>query len=98
MQNLSIMAIDTHMDVGMGICLSKEEELRLKADIWRFYKIKQKDTFKPFKVLGILVMRDTHRVMLKLSQAEYIDSILQQFELSDCNMVIMPTDKGSHLH
>ena len=43
-------------------------------------------------------MRDTHRGMLKLSQAEYIDSMLQWFEMSDCNSVATPTDKGSHLH
>jgi len=70
----------------------------LKDDIRRFYKIKEKDTSKPFKVLGILVTRDTHRGTLKLSQAEYIDSILQRFEMSDCNTVVTPTDKGSHLH
>ena len=36
------MEIDTHMDDGMGICLSKEEELSLKANIQRFYKIRKK--------------------------------------------------------
>jgi len=96
--SVGITAIDTHVDDGTGICSSEEEESRLKDDIRRFYKIKEKDTSKPFKVLGILVTRDTHRGTLKLSQAEYIDSILQRFEMSDCNMVVTPTDKGSHLH
>jgi len=94
----SITVIDTHVDDSMGICLSKEEESNLKAGIQKFYKIKEKDTSKPFKVLGILVTRDTHRGMLKLSQAEYINSILQQLEMANCNPVVMPTDKGSHLH
>ena len=34
--------------------------MRLKARIQKFYKIKEKDTAKPFKALGILVMSDTH--------------------------------------
>ena len=53
-------AIDTHVDDRTRICSSEEEESRLKAGIQKFYKIKVKDTSKPFKVLGILVMRDTH--------------------------------------
>ena len=70
------MAIDTHIDDTTGICLSKEEELNLKADIKIFYKIKEKDTSKPFKVLGILVTRNTHQGTLKISQSEYINSML----------------------
>src|SRR5882724_4875498 len=96
--SIGITAIDTHIDDGTGICLSEEEELSLKNDIRKFYKIKEKDTTKPFKVLGILVTRDTHQGTLKLSQAKYIDSVLQRFEMSDCNPVVTPTDKGSHLH
>src|SRR6266481_8827142 len=92
-----ITAIDTHIDDGMGICSSEEEELELKAGIQKFYKIKEKDTTKPFKVLGILVTRDAHWGTLKLSQSKYIDSILQRFNMSDCNPVVTPMDKGSHL-
>ena len=92
-----ITVIDTHMDDGMGICSSEEEELQLKAGFQKFYKIKEKDTSKPFKVLGILVTRDPHQGTLKLSQAEYVDSILQRFNLADCNAVVTPIDKGSHL-
>ena len=50
-----VTAIDTHVDDVTGICSSEGEESRLKADIQKFYKIKQKDTSKPFKILGILV-------------------------------------------
>ena len=88
-----ITAIDTHVDDGTGICSSEEEELELKAGIQKFYKIKEKDTTKPFKVLGILVTRDAHRGTLKLSQSKYIDSILQRFNMSDCNPVVTPMDK-----
>jgi len=91
-----IIAIDTHVDDGTGIC-SSEEELDLKTGIQKFYKIKEKDTSKPFKVLGLLVTRDTHEGTLKLSQSDYIDAMLQRFEMSDCNPVAMPVDKGSHL-
>ena len=90
-------AIDTHVDDGTGICSSEEEESKLKAGIQKFYKIKEKDTSKPFKVLGILVTRDTHRGTLKMSQSDYIDSILQRFNMTDCNPVVTPVDKGSHL-
>ncbi len=92
-----ITTIDTHVDDGTGICSSEEEESKLKADFQMFYKIKEKDTSKLFKVLGILVTRDTHQGTIKLSQSEYVDSILQRFDMSDCNPVVTPTDKGSHL-
>jgi len=36
------MVVDTHMDDGMGICSSEEEESKLKARIQKFYKIKEK--------------------------------------------------------
>jgi len=62
-----MIAIYTHIDNGTGICSSKEEELDLNAGIQKFYKIKEKDTSKPFKVLGLLVTRDTHDGTLKLS-------------------------------
>jgi len=52
-------------DDGTGICSSEEEESRIKSGIQKFYKIKEKDTSKPFKVLGILVTRDTHWGTLK---------------------------------
>jgi len=63
-------AIDTNVDDGMGICSSEEEESRIKSGIQKFYKIKEKDTSKPFKVLGILVTRDTHRGTLKITQPD----------------------------
>ena len=91
-----LTVIDTHVDDGTRICLS-EEEFNLKASIQKFYKIKEKDTSKAFKVLGILVTRDTHKGTLKLSQSEYINSILQRFDMSNCNPIVTPTDKGSHL-
>src|SRR5882724_6426721 len=88
--------VDMHMDEGTGICSSKEE-LKLRAGIQKFYKIKEKDMSKPFKVLGILVMRNTHQGSLKISQPEYIESMLQRYGMSDCNPVTTPIDKGSHL-
>jgi len=72
-----------HVNNGTGICSSEEEEFNLKAGIQKFYKIKEKDTSKPFKVLGILVTRDTHKGTLKLSQSKYIDSILKRFDMFD---------------
>jgi len=42
--NKGIVAIDMHVDEGTGVCSSEEEELDLKADIHKFYKIKEKDT------------------------------------------------------
>jgi len=74
--NKGITAIDMHVDNSTRICSSEEEELDLNAGIQKFYKIKEKDTSKPFKVLGILITRDTHKGTLKLSQSKYIDSIL----------------------
>jgi len=59
-------AIDTHVNDITGICSSKGEETNLKMGIQKFYKIKQKDTSKPFEVLGILVTRDVHLGTIKL--------------------------------
>jgi len=81
----------------MGIFPSEEEESRLKAGIQKFYKIKEKNTSKPFNVLGILVMRDTHWGTLKLSQADHIEALLQWFNMSSCIPIVTPMDKGSHL-
>src|SRR5882724_2982693 len=92
-----IIFIDMHVDDSTGICLSKEEELYLKTGIQEFYKIKEKDTSKPFKVLRILVTRDTHNGTHKLYQSDYINAVLQRFYMTDCNPVVMPVDKGSHL-
>jgi len=78
-----ITAIDMHVDDRTGICSSEEEELDLKAGIQKFYKLKEKDTSKPFKVLGMLVTRNTHDGTLKLSQPEYIDVMLRKLELAD---------------
>ena len=89
--------IDTHVDNGTGICSSKEEEVRLKVRIQKFYKIKDKDTSKPFKVLGILVTRDMHQGILKMSQSDYIQHMLSRLNMSECNPITMPVDKGSHL-
>ena len=94
---MGIMAIDTHVDDATGICSSEEEELDLKAGIKKFYKIKEKDTSKPFKVLGILVTRNTHHGMLIMSQSKYIDAMLQRFDMTNSNPVVTPVDKGSHL-
>jgi len=95
--NKGIIAINMHIDDGTGICSSKEEELELKAGIQKFYKIKEKESSKPFKVLGILVTRNTHDGTLKLSQPEYIDSMLKRFDMSNCNPIAKLVDKGSHL-
>jgi len=57
-----------HVDEGTGVCSVRRRNWNLKADIHKFYKIKEKDTSKPFKVLSILVTRDTHDGTLKLSQ------------------------------
>ena len=92
-----IIAIDTHVDDATGICSSEEEELHLKEGIKKTYKIKEKDTSKPFKVLGILITRNTQQGTLKISQSEYIESLLQRFNMADSNPVMTPIDKGSHL-
>ena len=85
------------MDDITGICSSEGEEIRLKTSIKEFYKIKEKDTSKLFKVLGILVTRNTHLGMLKLSQPEYIKTLLERFGMNNCNPIVTPVDKGSHL-
>jgi len=48
-------------------------------------------------VLSILVTRNTHDGTLKLSQSEYIDTMLQKFKLTNCNPVATRVDKGLYL-
>jgi len=81
--NKGITAIDMHADDGTRIFSSEEEESDLKASIQKFYKLKEKETSKPLKVLRMLVTRNTHDGTLKLSQPEYIDVMLRKLELAD---------------
>jgi len=62
------------VDDRTRICSSKEEELDLEAGIPKILQDQRERHLKPFKVLEILVTRDTHNGMLKLSQSKYIDS------------------------
>ena len=71
--------------------------IALKGRYQKTYKIKEKDTSKPFKVLGILVTRNTHQGTLKISQSKYIEMLLQRFNMANSNPVTTPLDKGSHL-
>jgi len=73
--NKGIIPINLHLDDRTGFCSSKEE-LNLKASIQKFYKLKEKDISKSFKVLGMLVTKNTYDSTLKLSQLQYIDTML----------------------
>jgi len=42
-------------------------------------------------------MGDTQHGTLKLLKPEYIESMLQRYNMSNCNLVATPIDKGSHL-
>jgi len=60
---------------------TQKEELRIKHGIQKFTRSKRRTQLTP-QVLGILVTRNTHQATLKLSQADYIDKLLQRFDMT----------------
>ena len=56
-----------------------------------------KDLDPTQKILGMQITRDKHRGILQLSQLEYINRVLQRFDMGDTKLVIAPFARHLHL-
>ena len=61
---------------------------RLKQQLSKEFDMKDLGTAK--KILGMQITRDKHRWILQLSQAEYINRVLQRFNMDDVKPVSTP--------
>jgi hypothetical protein len=67
----------------------------IKANLAAKYKMKDLGEAKTF--LGMEIERDRQAKTIKLHQAKYIDDILAQFGMQDCNGVATPLDPNQKL-
>ncbi|BBH07646.1 Toll-Interleukin-Resistance domain family protein [Prunus dulcis] len=67
---------------------------RLKQQLSKEFDMKDLGPAK--KILGMQITRDKHRGILQLSEAEYINRVLQRFNMGDTKPVSTPV--ASHFH
>jgi len=63
-----------------------------KVDLRRFFEIS--DLGDVHWLLGIEIIRDREAHTIALSQQAYIESILKDFKMTDCNAIATPMEKG----
>ena len=74
---------------------TKREIDRITTDLQKSFEIKNLGT--PQFILGIHINYDRERRLLILSQSHYIDQVLSELGLQDCNMVATPLDPNVSL-
>jgi hypothetical protein len=68
---------------------------KVKADLASHFKIH--DQGPTTSILGIKIVRDRPNRTVSLSQPGYIESILEQFNMSDCNPALTPMEENRKL-
>jgi len=53
-----------------------------------------KDTGEATYVIGIEIFRDRSLVLLRLSQKQYIERVLERFGMENCSANVAPIQKG----
>jgi hypothetical protein len=84
-----------HVDDLLLASNSKEAIRKVKAELASHFKIH--DQGPTTSILGIKVERDRAARSMCLSQPGYIQSILEQFGMSDCNPAQTPMDENQKL-
>lgn len=79
-----------HVDDGLAGCNSKSFLAWLKAEIEKEFGIKDLGPVKQF--LGVQFERDRASRQLWIHQAEYIDNLLEEYGMLDCNPCSTPMD------
>ena len=64
---------------------------------WLGTKFQMKDLGEASYVLGIQIIRDRKNKMLALSQAAYIDKVLEHFSMTNSKKGLLPSRHGVHL-
>jgi len=84
-----------HVDDLLLASNSKAAIQRVKSDLTTHFKIH--DQGPTTSILGIKIERDRAARTISLSQPGYVDSILEQFGMADCNPSLTPMDENQKL-
>ena len=84
-----------HVNDGMGVCNSHPFLENVKKRITEHFGIK--DLGAVAKYLGIQFKRDHISHKIWLHQSEYITFLLQEYDLTNCNPVLLPADPKAPL-
>lgn len=87
--------IGWHVDDGMGVSNSRPFLEKVKLKIAERFGIK--DLGPVTKYLGVQFERDRKTRQLWMHQNEYIVFLLQEYGLSNCNLVLLPADPKAPL-
>ena len=82
------MYLFLYIDNILFAARDKEEIKKVKAQL--SVKLKMKDVGEAKKILGIEIMRDKKADLLYLSQMEYIEKVLQRFNIHNCKYISTP--------
>ena len=85
-----------HTDDITGVASSEDEVDRVKKDLGKHWKFKEKDFSKPVKILGILVTKHSDGGV-SIAQPDFIESALSTFNMIDCNTRMIPGDPNVKL-
>lgn len=84
-----------HVDDSMGVCNSRPFLENVKKRIAERFGIK--DLGAVAKYLGIQFERDRILCKIWLHQSEYIAFFLQEYDLTNCNPILLPADPKAPL-
>src|SRR5260221_13298768 len=84
-----------HVDDLLIASNSHDAIQKVKSDLASHFKIH--DQGPTTSILGIKVERDRPNRTVSLSQPGYVESILEQFGMAECNPVLTPFEEGQKL-
>lgn len=87
-ENIVILAV--YVDDMLILTSNDNERRRLKSYLSK--KFEMKDLGEARKFLGLEITQDKHKGEIKVSQASYINKILEKFGMNNCKPVGTPTD------
>lgn len=88
--------ITMHVDDGMTFSNDPQFLEKFRKNIQQFYKVKWNES--PSLHLGIHITRDRKRRTIHLDQEHYCNTMLERFNLLDCNSVRTPLPQNVHLY
>jgi transposase InsO family protein len=87
--------VPIHVDDLLLASNSKSAIQRVKAELASHFKLHDQGPAR--SILGIKIDRDRASRSVSLSQPGYIESILDQFRMTDCNPALTPMDENMKL-
>jgi hypothetical protein len=92
--NGQVIAVAIHVDDCLSAASSKEENEVFKAQLREKWEISEGDASF---IVGIHIERDLKSKTISLSQTALIDSIIEEFRLTEAHPVKLPMDPGLRL-